>query len=84
MQSAWIVRIKVVDKVIPKEKFETEFNWCETEIEVNRGKSIPQTRESIEIRVLGNVSSRKFVNKLMVGCWSRTVGTKCEVRSYEH
>ena len=31
-------------------------------------------KESIEIRVLGDVSSRKFVNKLVVGC----CGTKYE------
>ena len=76
MQGTWIVRIKVVDKMISEEKFETGFNWCETEIEVDRGNSIPQTRKSIEIRVLGDISSHNLVNKLMVGCWSRTVGIK--------
>ena len=53
------------------------FQGCPTLIDVKLrlrsiggggGGSIPQTRESIEIRVLGDIGSCSSVNKFMVGC----------------
>ena len=69
MQCAWIIRIEIVDKVVPIQFLEFMFDGPETEIEIYRGKSVPRLWGAIEVRVFGDISSPVTVNVLCKKIW---------------